>query len=160
MPGFVSITLDYQVLPILWARRFAIALPWLELSIGLLLIVGLGTRVAAGLSIMLLLIFVGAIGLNLLRGHRNLDCGCSGARHQQKISGKLLLRNSCLLLLSFQVALWGPGVLALDNQLMGMTIDVILAEIILPLSLSIGGAIVFGLLIRQLARLVRLDGRQ
>ncbi|GAB4462844.1 MAG: hypothetical protein Kow0070_22370 [Anaerolineales bacterium] len=39
--GFISIVFDYQILPIPWIRRFAIAIPWLETSIGLLLILGL-----------------------------------------------------------------------------------------------------------------------
>jgi uncharacterized membrane protein YphA (DoxX/SURF4 family) len=160
MPSFISITLDYQVLPILWARRFAIALPWLEISIALLLIFGLGTQVAAGMSIMLLLSFVIAVGLNLLRGRKNLDCGCQGGRRQQKISSRLLLRNACLLLFSLQIALWGPGLLALDNRFVWMAWDVFLSEVALPLVISLFGVVFLYRLLFQIMRLAQLQGRQ
>lgn len=160
MPGFISIVFDYQILPITWVRRFAIALPWLETSIGLLLILGLGVRVAALLSIILLLIFILAIAVNLMRGRKDLDCGCKGSRRPRKINGKLLLRNFFLIFLSFQVVLWGPGVWALDHQVGNMNRSTLLGEVILPLAMSLGGAVLLYRLFGGLVRLAQLGNRQ
>lgn len=160
MPGFISMVLDYQVLPILWARKFAVVLPWLEISIGLLLVLGLSTQIAAGLSIMLLFSFIFAMGVNLLHGRSDLDCGCGGTRHKQKISIRLLLRNIFLLFLASYVMLSGPDILALDSQLLQMTRPFIFHDVILPLAISLGGAVLLCRIFIQMMRLVQLEDNQ
>lgn len=159
MPAFLSVVFDYQILPPLWARRFAVALPWLEISIGLLFIFGLGTRTAAILGLVLLWSFAIAIAINLARGRRDLNCGCTGARRRQKINGRLLLRNFFLIFLSFQVLLWGPGIWALDYQIENMSRSIPLDEMILPLVMSLGGAVLLYRLFRQIVRLVQWGNR-
>ncbi len=162
--AFVSIVLDYHILPKRWARRFAAVLPWLEMAVGLMLLLGLSTRIAAALSGLLLLTFIVAMGVNLLRGRKDLNCGCSGARQHQKISGRLILRNAILLLLSAPVMLWGqdsPAVQSLVSGLMAFLIArVLLVDGGLPLTLAIAGSLMLALLIRQVRRFVELEARQ
>lgn len=53
----------------------------------------------------LLLVYAAAIGINLARGRRHIDCGCSGPAHRQTISGALVGRNLVLAVLAMAGAL-------------------------------------------------------
>jgi len=90
---------SYRLVP----EAMAVALEWiipaLELAgaIGLLLA---ATRGAAALLLLsLIAAFTGAIALNLVRGPRDLDCGCFGPLLRQPLSGWLVARNGLLALL-------------------------------------------------------------
>lgn len=55
------------------------------------------TRVPAALTgSALLFIYAAAMGINLLRGRRRLECGCLGPRGGGMISGALVLRNALM----------------------------------------------------------------
>ena len=63
-----------------------------------------GTRVAAAvLMLALLVLYSGAIAINLLRGRRDIECGCGGAATHVPLSGWLLARNGALLAAAFAV---------------------------------------------------------
>ena len=47
----------------------------------------------------LLLVYTLAIGINLLRGRRDIDCGCGGPARRQTLSGWLVARNLVLMVL-------------------------------------------------------------
>jgi hypothetical protein len=68
-----------------------------ELLAALLVLIP-GAR-TAGLAVMagLLLVYTAGISINLLRGRRNIDCGCSGPSSRHELSGWLVLRNLLLL---------------------------------------------------------------
>ena len=68
---------DFQILPSGLVSTFAYAQPYLELSLGLLLIVGLGTRLVALFSAILLLVYIGGIISLGARGIA-ISCGCGG----------------------------------------------------------------------------------
>ena len=59
-------------------NTFAYAQPYVELALGLLVIVGLGTRLVAALSGLLLLVYIGGIASLGARGI-HITCGCGGA---------------------------------------------------------------------------------
>jgi hypothetical protein len=124
----------------------------------------LGVNLAAGISGLLLLSFSVAMGVNLRRGRKDLNCGCSGARQPQKISGRLILRNAILLLLSIPVMLWGhdsPALQSLFSTPMAflMTHGLLVGGG-LPLSLAISGALMLALLARQVRRFVQREARR
>ena len=52
------------------------------------------------LAAVLLVISGMAIGVNILRGKRDIDCGCSGPLGRQPLSGWLLWRNASLVLIA------------------------------------------------------------
>ena len=85
---------EYQVLPQRIVPVAAALICFLELAVS----AGLswpGTRsVAAVLAAGLLLIYAAAMTLNLLRGRRDLDCGCG--REPTVIAGWLVIRNLVL----------------------------------------------------------------
>jgi uncharacterized membrane protein YphA (DoxX/SURF4 family) len=67
----------YRIVPELGVHTFAYALPWVELAIGLLLVLGFRTRLLGILSAMMLLMFMGGIMSVWARGY-SIDCGCFG----------------------------------------------------------------------------------
>ncbi len=67
---------DYNVLPEALATLFGYALPFGELALGLLLVLGLLTRLAALGGVLLMVSFLIAIGVNLVRGTSPAECGC------------------------------------------------------------------------------------
>lgn len=68
----------YQLLPFDLAAYVGYALPIVELVLGLLLVLGLFTRAAAGVSGLLMVAFVVGIGSAWARG-LTIDCGCFGS---------------------------------------------------------------------------------
>jgi uncharacterized membrane protein YphA (DoxX/SURF4 family) len=67
----------YDILPDNLVEPIGYALPYLELGLAVLLIVGLGTRLVASLSALLLLVFIAGIAQAWARGLA-IDCGCFG----------------------------------------------------------------------------------
>ena len=67
----------YDVLPPLGVELVAAVLPWLEIALAVLLLLGLGTRAAALVSAGLLLVFVAGVAQAWARG-LSIDCGCFG----------------------------------------------------------------------------------
>ena len=67
----------YEVLPISIANFLGIALPWLEVGFGILLILGIGVRLSAIVGGGLMIVFIAAISQAWARG-LSIDCGCFG----------------------------------------------------------------------------------
>ena len=74
-PGFAQSIWNYQLAPAWLIHPAALTLPWLELLCGLALCLGVWARAAAGWIGALLLVFVTALTINLVRNHP-VDCGC------------------------------------------------------------------------------------
>jgi uncharacterized membrane protein YphA (DoxX/SURF4 family) len=68
---------SYELLPIPIANFLGLTLPFFEVVIGLLLILGAATRVFAALGGFTMFIFIIAIAQAWARG-LNIDCGCFG----------------------------------------------------------------------------------
>ncbi len=67
----------YDLLPGSVSSVVAGAIPFLELALGVLLLAGLGTRITAAVSALVLLAFIGAVAQSWARG-LTIDCGCFG----------------------------------------------------------------------------------
>ncbi|MGU3434155.1 MauE/DoxX family redox-associated membrane protein [Actinomycetes bacterium M1A6_2h] len=67
----------YRLLSEDWVRPVATVLPFLEIALGLFLLIGLGVRVVAGVSAVVLLILISVIVSVWARG-MSIDCGCFG----------------------------------------------------------------------------------
>ena len=72
---------DFQILPSGLVTPFAYAQPYVELAFGLLLVIGLGTRLVALLSAILLLVYIGGI-ISLGARGISISCGCGGGGGQ------------------------------------------------------------------------------
>jgi len=67
----------YELLPISVANFLGLVLPWLEIGVGVLLILGIAIRLSAMIGGGLMLLFIIAIAQAGLRG-LSIDCGCFG----------------------------------------------------------------------------------
>ena len=110
-PSFAHMIYNYRLVPGAAVNAFALVMPWVELLVGLALILGVWPREAAALAGFLLLVFIAAIGLNLVRGHA-VDCGCfdlhsAGKSRQELLSDMrwVLIRDTAMLLMVAQVLL-------------------------------------------------------
>ena len=80
------------------AKPLAFYIIWLEIVLGLGLLVKPFKRPAMGLSIYLLIFFTGVLSITLIRGI-DLNCGCFGAGKEQNISWLDIARNVALILM-------------------------------------------------------------
>ncbi|MFE4513694.1 MauE/DoxX family redox-associated membrane protein [Kitasatospora sp. NPDC056783] len=67
----------YEILPEGLVKPIGYGLPFLELALALLLVAGLGVRLVAAVSALLLLVFIAGISSAWARGI-SIDCGCFG----------------------------------------------------------------------------------
>ncbi len=105
-------------------KLLTFALPWAEMICGVLLILGLFTRSAAGLVSVQLLLFIAAIGSVLYR-KLDVECGCFGEYDWpcggKDAEGKPLVIGMChiwrdvvMLAPALVLMLFGGGIFALD----------------------------------------------
>ncbi len=103
--AFAATVQDYRIVPERWTPAVPIALIGAEGAIAVALVFP-GPGIAAGLAAVLLLSsYTAAIGLNLLRGRRHIDCGCLGPGRRQPISAWLMGRNALLIAVALLAAL-------------------------------------------------------
>jgi len=98
--AFAETVYNYQILPHLLVNLTAIILPWVEITLGFSLILGICLRGAVVLSNLLLLCFLGLIVFNMIRG-LDIHCGCfslgvQGTKHAPM--GWYITRDSLFLL--------------------------------------------------------------
>ena len=94
--AFAQALYNYQILPDALINIVALALPWLELLIGLLLATGIWMPGAVLLSTGLLVIFMGSMGLDLARG-LNMACGCFTTNGSEDLTFWTILRDVAFL---------------------------------------------------------------
>jgi hypothetical protein len=105
LQGFVVVVANYRLLRDRWTRVAAVALAVGELVVAIALLVPGLARGAAVAAVALLALYSGAIAINLIRGRREIDCGCAGPRARRPLSGTLLARNAVLMLAAAACAL-------------------------------------------------------
>ncbi|GBD89028.1 methylamine utilization protein MauE [bacterium BMS3Abin03] len=103
---------NYKLLPIFLVNIFAIILPWIELVSGLLLLFGVAVKENSAIISFLLMIFIIAIVISLIRG-LNIDCGCFGTNTGTKIGFTKLIENFVLLIFSFLLMKYGSDFLTI-----------------------------------------------
>ncbi len=108
-PSFAHMIYNYRLVPGGAINGMALVLPWIELFSGLALILGAWKRTAAGIVGILLLLFIGALSINLARGNP-VNCGCFDVKAKDKPRSELLsemrwtiLRDVGMLLMVAQV---------------------------------------------------------
>lgn len=110
----------YDVLPPLGVELVAGVLPWLEIALGVLLLLGLGVRAAAAASAALLLVFVAGVTQAWARG-LSIDCGCFGGGGQvepgQTAYVQELVRDAGFLLLAAWLVVRPRTPAALDSRI-------------------------------------------
>jgi hypothetical protein len=93
MAEFKLVLNGYKILPFTWVSPASRLLMMLESLTAVALLLP-GTRLmGALLAASLMLIYGGAMAINLLRGRRLLDCGCHLNSQKQPISWQAVVRN-------------------------------------------------------------------
>lgn len=87
---------SYDLLPDLAVRAVAIGLPPAETIVGLMLLSGFLFPWSGFIAASLFGLFVGAVTVNLLRGKRDVACGCFGPEDEELLSWSIVVRNSLL----------------------------------------------------------------
>jgi len=98
---FADSVFNYQILPDSLINLTALILPYLELILGISLIIGIALPGAAFLSNLLLVTFMAALIFNLARG-LNIHCGCFSAKAEAAEGHEMIwtvLRDSVFLLM-------------------------------------------------------------
>ncbi|MFJ6164846.1 MauE/DoxX family redox-associated membrane protein [Micromonospora orduensis] len=113
----------YQVLPYDVATVIGAALPFVELALGVLLLLGLATRLGAGVSVALLVVFIAGIASAWARG-LSIDCGCFGsggelAQGQAPSYLPEILRDLGFLVLAGFLLIWPRTPVSVDGWLSG-----------------------------------------
>lgn len=95
---FTEVFSAYRVLPESLARRSAWLIPAMELAIALALPWDSCRPWTLMAAIGLLIAYAAGISLNLVRGRRELDCGCGAAGNRRSIALWMVWRNLVLAL--------------------------------------------------------------
>ncbi len=95
-PGaFSSQIHHFHLTPIGVENVMAIVLPWVELIVGLALVLGVHARSGAWLSAALMIVFTVAVSTALAR-KLDIQCGCFGTADATRVGGKKLVENLLL----------------------------------------------------------------
>jgi uncharacterized membrane protein YphA (DoxX/SURF4 family) len=112
----------YQILPQGLTHAFGYGLPLVEILLGMLLVLGLGTRWAAVGAGVLMLVFIGGIVSVWVRG-LSIDCGCFGGGGTTTAAGRNarysteIGRDVLFIALAAWTARWPVSRLAVDGLL-------------------------------------------
>lgn len=108
-PSFAHMVYNYRIVPGALINLMALTMPWVELLCGLALILGIWKDAARMLIALLLLVFIVAISINLMRNNA-IDCGCfdvtaAGKTHEERIADMhfVVIRDLGMLLMCAQL---------------------------------------------------------
>jgi hypothetical protein len=96
VPRFIAAIERYRLLPTNSVAPVAATLLAAEAAATLSLATGQSQAIGAAIAIGLLLLFAAAIAINLLRGVRDIDCGCSLSALPEPLEPVLVVRNLLL----------------------------------------------------------------
>jgi len=105
----------YDVLPEVLVRPVATILPWVEIGVAALLVLGLFVRFAGASTAVLAAVFLGAMAQAKARG-LEIDCGCfGGGGAGEGVTWWDIARDVPILLAGIYLAVRPRGPLQLDN---------------------------------------------
>jgi uncharacterized membrane protein YphA (DoxX/SURF4 family) len=101
-PGEFARAIDnYHIIPFGLENSMAIILPWLELTIGICLILGVFLDGASFLVIFMMMIFIIAISYAILSGF-NIECGC-GLKPGELVGVQKIIEDLTYLILAWMI---------------------------------------------------------
>ena len=108
-PSFAHMVYNYRIVPGALINLMALTMPWIELLSGLALILGIWKATARTIIAALLITFIIAISINLLRSNA-IDCGCfdvtaAGKSRDERLADMrlVILRDTGMLLMALQL---------------------------------------------------------
>jgi len=113
--GFSQAIYNYKLLPLFLVNIFAIILPWIELSAGVLLVFGISVKENSAIISGLLIVFILAVLISLFRG-LDINCGCFGTVNGSKVGIQKILENIGMLVLGFILIKFDSNFFSLLNK--------------------------------------------
>jgi uncharacterized membrane protein YphA (DoxX/SURF4 family) len=114
---FAGAVQAHGLLPGLLADVYGSVLPWLELTVGALLVIGLFTRFAAGVTLLMVVSFLVANGTAVYQNVKNWDSVC-GCFHWVTVkTGDALIIDIVLIMFTVVLLLRPQRLLSLDSRL-------------------------------------------
>ena len=108
-PSFAHMIYNYRIVPGALINLMALTMPWIELLSGLALILGVWKDAARTIIAAMLLVFIVAISVNLVRNNA-IDCGCfdvtaAGKTHEERMADMhfVVVRDLGMLLMCAQL---------------------------------------------------------
>jgi uncharacterized membrane protein YphA (DoxX/SURF4 family) len=114
--AFARSIANYRLLPLELVNLPALILPWLELLIGLMLLVGVRIRAAAAVAAVLLVVFTAALVSALARG-LDIHCGCFSQTAAERIGWGRVVEDAGLLVLAVLLVVWTPSRWSVEQYL-------------------------------------------
>jgi uncharacterized membrane protein YphA (DoxX/SURF4 family) len=112
---FVDVVTGLGLLPWELAQAYGLVLPWLELTLGICLVLGFLSRLAAGISILTMISLIVANGTAVYEYHDlSLDCSSCSGYILVKTSDALII-DVVMIALAFAILLCGGGGWSLDS---------------------------------------------
>jgi uncharacterized membrane protein YphA (DoxX/SURF4 family) len=105
----------FRLLPPAVIGPLALALPFIEVFLGLYLVAGLFTRIAATVACLQFLVYAGAIASAVIR-HIPANCGCFGPGDAAAADWPHVAFDLSLALVSAFIAYGAPGAFAVDRR--------------------------------------------
>jgi hypothetical protein len=130
LPGVIA---NYRLLPDALVAPAAALLPGVELLVAAGLLLGFAP-VAPMAAIALLLIFAGAMAINIGRGRRHIDCGCGHAGLRQQLGWSQVARNLLLATALLPALVAGRADLGTADTAMAMAAGVAIYLLLLMFS--------------------------
>jgi hypothetical protein len=96
--AFQGVVVNYRLIPEIAVPAFALLLPLVEATAAAGLLVAPPPWPEIG-GAALLMLFAAAMGINITRGRRHIDCGCFQSALKQTLNWTLVARNSGLAVL-------------------------------------------------------------
>ncbi len=124
-PGAFAVDVaTYDIVPLALVNVTAIALPWVELAAGALLLAGWRVRAGALLVTAMMAVFLAALVIALARG-LDMSCGCfaSQGAAEDPISALTVVRDLAWLALAVFVLVCDRALAGLDSLLEGRKDD-------------------------------------
>ena len=113
--GFSQSIYNYKLMPDFFINFLAIAIPWIELVAGILLVFGISVKENSAILSGLLVVFIIAVAISLARG-LDIDCGCFGTVEGSKVGLMKILENVGLVLLGLLLIKFDSKYLSLRIQ--------------------------------------------
>lgn len=118
--AFATSIMHYGLVPSWSVNAIALILAWLELIVGIGLIMGIRTKVQALFCGGMLVAFTLAVAYAVVLGLK-IDCGCFGASGGEEVSWLKVAKNSAMIIGCIYLW-WSPrSVFSIDHGLWGRT---------------------------------------
>ncbi|HEX2869483.1 MAG TPA: MauE/DoxX family redox-associated membrane protein [Ignavibacteriales bacterium] len=100
--GFARAIYAYRLFPEILINFLAVAVPWIEVVSGLLLVFGTSMRENAAIITSLLLMFIIIVLISIARD-LNIECGCFATASGMRVGWLKVLENSGLVILGLYI---------------------------------------------------------